>query len=58
LGAVSKTTRLSQFISKTNHSVIQLYAPIINAIEAEVEWFYEDIQDLLELSSRKMHFSW
>ena len=57
LGAVSKMTSLSQFISKTNYSVIQVYAPIMNAIEAEVEWLYEDIQDLLELSSRKIHFS-
>ena len=29
------------------------YAPISNAEEAEVEWFYEDLQDLLELTSRK-----
>ena len=30
-------------------TVIQVYAPTSNAEEAEVEWFYEDIQDLLEL---------
>ena len=29
-------------------TVIQVYAPITNATEAEVEWFYEDLQDLLE----------
>ena len=29
--------------------VIQVYAPRSNAEEAEVEWFYEDLQDLLEL---------
>ena len=29
-------------------TVIQVYAPTINAKEAEVEWFYEDLQDLLE----------
>ena len=34
-------------------TVIQLYAPASNAEEAEVEWFYEDLQDLLELISKK-----
>ena len=34
-----------------NISVIQVYAP--NAEEAEVEWFYEDLQDLLELTTPK-----
>ena len=29
-------------------TVIQVYAPTSNAEEAEVEWFYEDLQDLLE----------
>ena len=33
-----------------NISVIQVYAPTTNAKEAEVEWFYEDLQDLLELT--------
>ena len=32
-----------------NITVIQAYAPASNAEEAEVEWFYEDLQDLLEL---------
>ena len=36
-----------------NIMVIQVYAPGSNAEEAEVEWFYEDIQDLLELTSKK-----
>ena len=36
-----------------NITVIQVYAPTSNAEEAEVEWFYEDIQDLLELTSPK-----
>ena len=31
-----------------NITVIQVYAPTSNAEEAEVEWFYEDLQDLLE----------
>ena len=30
-----------------NITVIQVYAPTSNAEEAEVEWFYEDLQDLL-----------
>ena len=34
-------------------TVIQLYAPTNNAEEAEVKWFYEDLQDLLELTSKK-----
>ena len=33
-----------------NITVIQAYAPTSNAEEAEVEWFYEDLQDLLELT--------
>ena len=33
--------------------VIQAYAPTSNAEEAEVEWFYEDLQDLLELTPQK-----
>ena len=40
-----------------NITVIQVYAPISNAEKAEVEWFYEDIQDLLELAPKKMSFS-
>ena len=36
-----------------NVSVIQVYAPTSNAEEAEVEWFYEDLQDLLELTPKK-----
>ena len=36
-----------------NITVIQVYAPTINAEEAEVEWFYEDLQDLLELTPQK-----
>ena len=32
-----------------NITEIQVYAPTSNAEEAEVEWFYEDLQDLLEL---------
>ena len=36
-----------------NIKVIQAYAPNSNAEEAEVEWFYEDLQDLLELTHKK-----
>ena len=36
-----------------NVTVIQVYAPTSNAEEAEIEWFYEDLQDLLELTPRK-----
>ena len=36
-----------------NISVIQVYAPTSNAEEAEVEQFYEDLQDLLELTPKK-----
>ena len=42
------------FQGKTfNITVIQVYAPISNAEEAEVEWFFEDLQDLLELTPKK-----
>ena len=43
-------------VSKANHSnitVIQVYAPTTNAKEAEVERFYEDLQDLLKLTPKK-----
>ena len=36
-----------------NIIVIQVYAPTSNAEEAEVEWFYEDLQNLLELTPQK-----
>ena len=36
-----------------NITVIQVYAPTTNAKEAEVDWFYEDIQDLLDLIPKK-----
>ena len=40
-----------------NITVIQVYAPTSNAEEAEVEWFYEDLQDLLGLTPEKDAFS-
>ena len=36
-----------------NITVIQIYTPTSNAEETEVEWFYEDLQDLLELKPKK-----
>ena len=36
-----------------NIAVIQVYAPTSNAEEAEVEWSYEDLQDLLHLTPKK-----
>ena len=36
-----------------NITIIQVYAPTSNAEEAEVEWFYEDLQDLVELTHKK-----
>ena len=55
LDAISKTTNdLCSFPRQTFHiTVIHVYAPRSNAEEAEVEWFYEDLQDLLELTPKK-----
>ena len=55
LDAISKTTEWSVcFQGKPfNIIVIQAYALTSNAEEAEVEWFYEDPQDLLELTPQK-----
>ena len=38
-------------------TVVQVYTPTSNAEKAEVEWFYEELQDLLELTPKKMSFS-
>ena len=38
-----------------NITVIQVYAPISNAEDAGDEWFYEDLQDLLELTPKKRY---
>ena len=40
-----------------NITIIQVYAPTTNAEEAEVDQFYEDLQDLLELTPKKMSVS-
>ena len=51
LDAVSKTAECSLFVSKANNS--KVYALTSEAEEAEVEQFYEDLQDLLELTPKK-----
>ena len=54
LDAFSKTTISIRFQGKPfNIMVIQAYAPNSNAEEAEVEQFYEDLQDPLELTPKK-----
>ena len=55
LGEISKMTEWSVcFQGKPfNITVIQVYAPTSNTEEAEVEWFCEDLQDLLELTPPK-----
>ena len=40
-----------------NIAVIQVYTLTSKAEEAEVEWFYEDLQDVVELTPQKMSFS-
>ena len=44
---------LCSFPRQTNITVIQVYAPTSNTEEAEVEQFYEDLQDLVELTPKK-----
>ena len=55
LGAISKTTERSVCFQgkRFNITVTQVYAPTINAKEAEVEQFCDDLQDLLELILKK-----
>ena len=56
LSAISKNDRMISvhFQGKPfNITVIQVYAPATNAKDAEVEQFYEDLQDLLELTPPK-----
>ena len=56
LGCNLKKNRIISihFLGKLfNITVIQICAPTTNAEEAEVEWFYEDLQDLLELNTKK-----
>ena len=56
LGCNVKTDRMIsvRFQGKPfNITVIQVYAPTSNTEEAEVEWFYEDLRDILELTPKK-----
>ena len=56
LGCNLKNNRMISvhFQGKTfSITVMQVYAPTSNAEEAEVEWFYEELQDLLELTPKK-----
>ena len=56
MDAISKNNRMISvhFQGKPlTITVIQVYAPTSNAKEAEVEWLYEDLQDLLELTPKK-----
>ena len=56
LGCNPKNDRMISihFLGKPfNITVVQVYALISNAEEAEVEWFCEDLQDLLELTPKK-----
>ena len=56
LDEISKNDRMIsvRFQGKPfNITVIQAYAPTSNAEEPEVEWFHEDLQDLLELTPKK-----
>ena len=54
-GAISKTTKWSPFIQGKpfNFTEIQVYDPITKAEEAEVKWFYEDLQDFIELTPKQ-----
>ena len=54
LGAISRQQNDPCYKGKPfNITVIQVYAPTTNAKEAEVEWFYDDLKDLLELTPQK-----
>ena len=55
LGCNLKNDRMIsvRFQGKPFNITIQVYAPTSNTEEAEVEWFYENLQDLLELTPRK-----
>ena len=57
LGAISGNRMISVPIQGKpfNITIIQVYAPTSNAEEAEVGWFFEDLQDLLELATAKKH---
>ena len=45
------------FQETTQYTAIQINTPTTNAKEAELEWFYDDLQDFLELTPKQMFFS-
>ena len=56
LGAISKMTECSLFVSKANHSISQSSKSVPQPVmvkKTEVEQFYEDLKDLLELTYKK-----
>ena len=56
LGAISKNDRMISvhfYVKPFSITVVQVYVPTFNAEEAEVEWFYEDLEDLQELTPKK-----
>ena len=56
LGCNLKNDRIISFCLQGkpfNITIIQVYAPTSNAEEAESEWFYEELQDLVELTPKK-----
>ena len=56
LGAISKNNRMISVCFQGqpfNITIIQVCAPTGNAEEAEVEWFYKDLQDILELTPKR-----
>ena len=59
LGTISNNRTFSVYFQGKpfNITVIQVYAPTTNAEETEIEWFYEDLQDILELTPKKISYS-
>ena len=60
LGRTLKSDRMISVLFQGkpfNITVIQVYAPTSNSEEPDIEQFYEDLQDLLELTPKKMSFS-
>ena len=59
MDAILKTTECFLFVQGKPFkiTVTHAYAPAGNAEEAEVEWFYEEPQDFLELTTKKISFS-
>ena len=59
LGSISNNRTFSVYFQGKpfNITVIQVYAPTTNAEKVEAEWFYEDLQDILELTPKKISYS-